>query len=262
MAHVLITGGSSGIGLALASLLLKRGDRVSLLARDPDRLSAARNALISGGASTEAIFIASVDVTDQKALNDAVGASEAEQGEVDCLIASAGMVEPALFDAQPADAFDRQVSINLTGVANSVRAVYAAMKARRRGRILVVSSGAGLIGIPGYSGYCASKFALRGFAASLRAEALSHDVTVSVCFPPDTLTPQYERELPLRPPEAALLMGKVRPWKVETVAGRMLAGFDRGIAEIHFGATLAILARIGPVLAPFIERRQRRRRSR
>ncbi|MFB2549709.1 SDR family oxidoreductase [Ensifer soli] len=253
--HVVITGGSSGIGLALAALYLRRGARVSLVARTLPLLEAARDGLASGvpGAAAR-IAIGSADVTDRDQLGPAMLALEARQGPCDILVASAGMVTPGTFDGQAPDVFERQIAVNLSGVANSIRAVYPGMLSRRAGAIMILSSGAGLTGLYGYSAYCASKFALRGLAGSLRAEARPAGITVSIAFPPDTVTPQYLEELPLRPPEAEAVIGTVRPWPAEAVAAAILAGIDRGRAEVFIGLELHALGRFGGLVRPLLDR--------
>lgn len=249
MAHVIITGGSSGIGLALARVFAGRGDSVSLLARTPALLQAARDALLESHPDAT-VLTESVDVADDAAVIDAIGRCEAEAGACDVLVTSAGIVQPGLFDVLPAEAFNRQIDTNLTGSVNAARAVYGAMKARRAGRIMFVSSGAGLIGIYGYAAYSASKFALHGFAEALRSEARPHGVSVSVCFPPDTETPQFARELAERPLEAAVVMGRVAPWPAKAVAARIVKAIDRGDFEVFFGLTLFGLGRFGSLVKP------------
>ncbi|WP_075292571.1 SDR family oxidoreductase [Pararhizobium arenae] len=253
MTHVIVTGGSSGIGLAVARIFAARGAHISLLARTPELLVAARENLLATYPETK-VHIESVDVADNTAVADVVLRCEALLGPCDTLVASAGIVQPGRFENMPAAVFDRQIDTNFTGSANAVRAVYGAMKARGDGRIMLVSSGAGLIGIYGYSAYSASKFALHGFAEALRAEARPHGVTVSVCFPPDTVTPQLAREIAERPPEAAVVMGKVAPWPAEAVAARIVNAIDRGTFEVFFGATLYGLGRFGSLAKPFLNR--------
>lgn len=260
MRHVLVTGGSSGIGLAIAALMLERGDRVTLLARDEARLAGAVALLSKFPGAGERLFAVSADVADSGALADAADAAARHFGPVEVLVASAGIVEPGLFAAQAPDLFERQVAVNLFGVANSLRAVLPQMRARGGGRVAIVSSGAGLIGIPGYSAYCASKFALRGLAASLRAEVAHDGVSVSISFPPDTLTPQYEREMLLRPPEAEALMGRVRPWQAKRVARLIVEGMEKGRREVHFGVALRVVGYFGPLVSAWFDARNGRRR--
>lgn len=251
---MLVTGGSSGIGLAVAALMLERGDRVSLLARDENGLAGASDLLTRGiDARRERILALSADVTDVEALSNAVARGVSRFGDVDILVASAGIVEPTFFIDQETDAFDRQIAVNVAGVANSVRSVLQGMKRKGSGRVVIMSSGAGLIGIPGYSAYCASKFALRGFAAALRAEMACNGISVSICFPPDTRTPQLERELPRRAPEAQAMMGRVRPLDAETVARTIVHGMDKGRSEIHFGLTLRLLRYFEPVVSSCLQ---------
>ncbi|MGY5803287.1 SDR family oxidoreductase [Rhizobium hainanense] len=249
--HVIVTGGSSGIGLAVAKLYAARGARVSLLARDMGRLEAAR-AQIAALPGVDGAFIrtAAVDVGSAGQTMEAVKLCEASFGPCDILIASAGIVEPCAFDAMPESVFDEQISINVLGTANAVRSVYKGMKSRRDGRIMMISSGAALIGIFGYTAYCASKSALEGFAEALSAEAGASGVKISICFPPDTMTPQYRREISLRPREAEILMGSVKPWSAEAVAAKIVHGLDRGKQRIHFGFSLTALAFFGPLIKP------------
>lgn len=259
MRHVLVTGGSSGIGLAIAALMLERGDRVTLLARDAVRLAEAQALLSQRPGAAARLAAVSADVAEADALAAAAEAAARHFGPVGVLVASAGIVEPGLFAAQPPALFERQVAVNLFGVANSLRAVLPQMRGEGGGRVAIVSSGAGLIGIPGYSAYCASKFALRGLAASLRAEVARDGVTVSISFPPDTLTPQYEREIGLRPPEAEALMGRVRPWQAERVARLIVEGMEKGRREVHFGVALRFVGYFGPFVSAWFDARNGRR---
>jgi short-subunit dehydrogenase len=251
--HVIVTGGSSGIGLAIAKLYAIRGDRVSLLARHSGRLEQARIEIAAiSGADPSLIQVASVDIASASQVLEAVENCESSFGPCDVLIASAGVVEPSAFDRMPAAVFDEQIATNLIGTANVVRAVYKGMKTRRSGKIMMISSGAALIGIYGYTAYCASKSALVGFAEALGAEAGISGVRVSICFPPDTLTPQYRREMSMRPAEAELLMGTVKPWSAEAVAAKIVHGLDRGRTRIHFGLSLAALGYFGPLIKPLL----------
>jgi Short-chain dehydrogenases of various substrate specificities len=249
--HVIITGGSSGIGLALARRYLARGDSVTILGRSRERLHAAVSLLCAGRPETsERLHAAVADVRDEAALTVVVGAAAEAFGPCDLLITSAGVVQPTPFDRLDRTQFADQVETNLIGTANAVRSVYSDMKARGEGSILMISSGAALIGIHGYTAYCASKSALVGFAEALRMEAEPHGIHIAICYPPDTDTPQHANELPFRSLQAALVMGRVRPWQADKVAERIERAMARRARTIHFGLSLSLLARFGSVVKP------------
>ncbi|MEI2298062.1 SDR family oxidoreductase [Ensifer sp. MJa1] len=253
MTHVIITGGSSGIGFAVASIYVARGARVSLIARSRDLLERAQAELArTNNADTDVIRIEAADVARESDVQAAVRRCEAAFGPCDILVTSAGIVEPGRFEELDSAAFQRQMDINFSGTVHAVRAVYDGMKRRGHGQIMMISSGSGLIGIHGYSAYCASKFALHGFAQALRFEAHPHGVDISVCFPPDTVTPQLQRELTTRPPEADQIMGTVRPWPAEAVARRIVKAADQRRFEVYFGVTLYLLGRFGPAVRPLL----------
>jgi NAD(P)-dependent dehydrogenase (short-subunit alcohol dehydrogenase family) len=249
--HVIVTGGSSGIGLAVAKAYALKGDRVSLIARDAARLDLALSD-IKVLSKNDGAFAVSADVSVHEALVSAVKACETANGPCDLLVASAGIVEPAAFEALPPALFEQQIATNLFGTANAVRAVWGGMRARGRGTIMVVSSGAALIGIHGYAAYCASKSALTGLVESLQMEAAGSGVRVSICFPPDTVTPQYQREMTMRPWQAEVLMGRVKPWTAEAVAARIVAGIAKGHSTIYFAPSLLALAYLGPFIKPVL----------
>lgn len=252
--HVIITGGSSGIGLALARRYLAGGSSVTIVGRSRARLDAAQRELSTGALEEvpAGLRVAEADVCDETALGAAIAAAEKVLGPCDLLIASAGVVSPAPFDRMDVKSFAMQVETNLIGTANAIRCVYAAMKERRRGRILMISSGAALIGIHGYTAYCASKAALVGFSEALRVEAAPYGIQIAICYPPDTETPQFVNELPFRSPQAVAVMGTVRPWTADRVAERIERLLAKGAEVIHFGPRLSLLARFGPLVKPVL----------
>ncbi len=249
--HVIITGGSSGIGLAVARLAAADGHRVSIIGRDMDRLECASQELrLVPGA---AIHSVSADVADREKIEAAIAKCVGEFGHCDLLVASAGVVEPAFFSEMPPSTFQMQIETNFFGVVNAVRAVLPAMQKERRGSIMIVSSGAALIGLPGYTAYCASKAALVSFAESLRCET-EREVKIALAFPPDTDTPQLLVELPKRPAAARRLMGESPTSSVGTVANEIYVAFKSGRETVHFGWKLKALALLGPLVKPLIYR--------
>ncbi|MCM2477160.1 SDR family NAD(P)-dependent oxidoreductase [Rhizobium sp. CG5] len=251
--HVIISGGSSGIGLALAAIYLSNGNRVTLIGRSAERLRNAADRLQATQASSAArLHLKAVDVSDAAALATAIHDAEAAFGPCDILITSAGIVTPGFLETLDAHAAREQIDTNLIGTINATQAVYAGMRQRGRGTILLVSSAAALIGIPGYATYCASKAGLTGFAEALRMEAEPAGIHVAICYPPDTDTPQLAGELAHRPPEAEIIMGHVKPWPADKVAARIVRGLDQGRHEIFFGLTLHLLARFGSLVKPIL----------
>ncbi|MGG7519390.1 SDR family oxidoreductase [Allorhizobium undicola] len=247
--HVIITGGSSGIGLALARLYALQGAAVSLIGRSPQRLAEA--ALLLGADSRHGCYGA--DVADFDALGEALKAAQERFGPCDLLVTSAGVVHPAPLERQDTAMLRRQVETNLLGTIYAAKLLWPSMK-EHGGQMVFISSGAAHIGLHGYAPYCATKAALVGLADSLRQEAAGTSLRIAICFPPDTDTPQLEAELPLRSPEAERLMGKVQPWTADDVATQIYQGLRRNRHEIHFGLTLWALARFGSLVRPLIYR--------
>lgn len=253
--HVVITGGSSGIGLEIARIYACRGAHVTLLARDRQRLDRARATLLAEtGVAGEKLLVVCADVTRTQELVVAFENAVALNGPCDVLVAAAGEVEVALFKDMPAEFFDRQIATNITGTVNTVRACYGAMQARGEGKIMIIASAAALIGIPGYTAYCASKSALTGFAEALAAETKGCGVEVMISYPPDTATPQFARERVQRPLEAWLLIGQTPERPAPEVAAKIVRAIDAGTEKHIFGLRLGFLHLFGSLIKPVVYR--------
>ncbi|MSU49621.1 MAG: SDR family NAD(P)-dependent oxidoreductase [Opitutus sp.] len=244
--HVLITGGSSGIGLALARQAAAAGARVSLVARDPGKLSAARAAV---GDTT---FTAAADVAIEAQLLTALSAAERAHGPVDVLIASAGVARPGYFEEVPVAVFERTMAVNYFGTLYALKAVVPGMRARGRGAVVLISSGAGLHGFFGYTPYSPTKFALRGLAEALRAEMQGTGVHVMIVYPPDTDTPQLAEENLTKPVETRAITAGGGLWTADAVAEVTLAGLARRRFSITPGWQVTVLAWVGSILAPIL----------
>ncbi|MEL6372949.1 MAG: SDR family oxidoreductase [Pseudomonadota bacterium] len=253
-AHAIITGGSSGIGLACARALSQGGTALTLMARDEAKLSAARTALAATHPrGADAVLTLSVDVSDRAAMADAVAKALAHHGPCDALIASAGIAHPGHFADIPPDVFERSMAINYFGVLNVVRPVVVSMRAQGQGGdIALISSGAAFIGIYGYSAYAPTKFALRGLGEVLRRELKAHAIRVCVAYPPDTDTPQLAAEQALKPKETQAITASAGVWSAERVADAILTGMARGRAQVTPGWELSALSRIHSVMAPLL----------
>ncbi len=247
--HALISGGSSGIGLALAHGLAALGARVTLVARDPGRLAAAAEALTGARAPVATL---SADMRDPEAARAAVEAAEA-QAPLDLVVACAGAVRAARFDTLDPQVFRDLMDLNYHGTLNLLRPALGALRARRSGRALIVGSAGGLAGIWGYSAYAPTKFALRGLAESLRAECAPDGVGISIAHPPDTDTPQLAAERAERPPETAAVAGAAGAWKPQDVTGVILRGLARNRADIPVGLQTWALLRLAPAVRPALD---------
>lgn len=197
----LVTGGSSGIGLATARLLSAEGAHVWLMARNQDRLRSALSQVESARRSSgQRCGVVVADVTRVDQVDSAVADVTRACGAPDILISSAGDVYPCLFQDMDMKTLHGIMDVNYYGMVHVTLACLPSMIARRSGHIVNISSVYGFIGGYGYSAYCASKFAIRGFSNALRAELKPQGIKVSVVFPQDTDTPQLERENRLKSP--------------------------------------------------------------
>jgi 3-dehydrosphinganine reductase len=247
--HAIVTGGSSGIGLAVARDLGRRGVKLTLLARGRQRLDSAAAELSAAGCQ---VGTASVDVADQTAVDQAIQSAVAARGPCDYLVASAGLTQPGYFERLPIEVFRDLMEVNYFGVLHSIRAVLPSMIERRRGSVVGVSSTVGLIGVFGYGAYGPTKFAVRGLLECLRSEATPYGVHVGCAFPPDTETPQLAFEEPLKPEETKAISGAIKPISPERVAAAIVRGIEHERFWITADVQTNLLARGGSLVRGFL----------
>lgn len=225
---VLITGGSSGIGLALASLLIQHQAKVCILARTPENLQKAIRELENSRPSPNIeITSLSADVSDSANLNQALSQLFSHWGKVDILINSAGVAHPGEFWLLEEKIFHQMMQINYFGTVNAIRAVLPNMLAKKNGIIVNLSSVVGYLNIYGYTAYGASKHAVTGLSDALRMELKPHGIQVSLVYPPDTDTPQLAYENQFKPYITKSLASSGGILKPEQVAKEILVGVAR-----------------------------------
>jgi 3-dehydrosphinganine reductase len=234
----LITGGSSGIGLALAQSLAGQGAQVWLLARDVAKLEAALESLTCP--EDQQCGMISADVSDWEQVSAAVAQVEGEVGVPDLVVNSAGVAHPGYFQDLGIEIFHWTTEVNYYGTIYICKAVVPKMIEQGSGHIVNISSGAAFIGRFGYSAYAATKYALQGFSDVLRSEMKPLGIDVSIVFPPDTDTPQLTYEKELQPPETKALSG---------VAGLISPNWEDK-------ATLFTAEQIADMILPKIEQRK------
>ncbi|MGB9897315.1 SDR family oxidoreductase [Thermanaerothrix sp.] len=223
----LITGGSSGIGLALAHRLLAEGARVALLARDGQKLDQARARLLASFPQGE-VSLWRADVANAPQVTTVLQTLLEQLGAPDLLVNSAGVARPGRFEDLPLDVFDQMIAVNYLGTVYVTKALVPAMLERGSGHIVNISSVAGFLNIYGYTAYGASKFAVRGFSDALRMELKPRGIGVSLVFPPDTDTPQLAYENQFKPEVTRALAGSAGVLSPDVVAQEILRGIRRG----------------------------------
>ncbi|MFC7327253.1 3-oxoacyl-[acyl-carrier-protein] reductase [Marinactinospora rubrisoli] len=165
----LVTGGSRGIGLAIARELQRGGDAVAVTYRS--------------GEPPEGLLGVHCDITDSAQVDVAFKQVEEEHGPVEVLVANAGITKDQLLALMSEDDFTSVLDTNLTGSFRVAKRAVRGMMRKRNGRIILISSVVGLLGSGGQANYAASKAGLVGFARSLARELGSRNITVNVVAP-------------------------------------------------------------------------------
>jgi 3-dehydrosphinganine reductase len=245
-ARVLVTGGSTGIGLDLAKTFARKGAHVVISARREDVLKAAVaeiNSEVRHDATTSLLHEAQYVVMDvSNDANVAEGCAKALEllggaTSLDIVVCCAGFSHPSRFLDCPASVARQMMEVNYFGCVNVSRQVLPSMIEAKHGRIVLVSSMAAAAPVAGFTTYAASKAAVRAFAQSLDMEYACLGVRTQVVNPPDVATPGYELENAVKSEECKQIcaMGGASPFTARQMAEACVDGMEHYSFQVNLG---------------------------
>ncbi|HJZ53928.1 MAG TPA: SDR family oxidoreductase, partial [Gemmataceae bacterium] len=178
--HVVITGGSRGLGLVMARQFARAGARLSICSRDPSELVRAVDDLTGRGAKVAAV---ECDITDRARVREFVAVARQRNGPVDVLVNNAGVIRVGPLEEMRLEDYEEAMRTHYWAALYTSLEVIPEMKARRTGRIVNISSIGGKIAVPHLLPYTGSKFALTGLSQGLRAELAKYGIAVTTICP-------------------------------------------------------------------------------
>ena len=256
---VVVAGGSEGIGRSIAIAFAAAGANVVVLARSREKLERVLQDLEGTRKQPDQkVSVRSVDVRDWEQTRTTIDAVVAELGTPTIVVDTAGYARPGYTVDLDLEHYRSMMELNFFGTLHLVKAVLPHLMAAGRGTIVTTSSMAGLAGVFGYTGYSATKFAVRGFSEALRRELRPYGIRVSVLCPPNTRTPGFDEENRYKPAEVLKAEEKVSTVDPDVVAAALL----RQLPSNPFVITATLDSRVAQVLirvAPWIVDRALRR---
>lgn len=194
-AVAVITGGASGIGLATAHALYSRGAHVILADINAPGLQHAKEQIRQHSPDANGqIEAITTDVTNESQVRELMRQAFATCGRIDLVVTCAGVGHGGPIDTFPANDMQSMMNINFMGTFHCVQAALSTMRQQQSGHFVFICSVAGKLGVPSLTGYCASKWAVRGFASALRAELYDTGIGVTTVYPAWVDTPMIHQE--------------------------------------------------------------------
>jgi NAD(P)-dependent dehydrogenase (short-subunit alcohol dehydrogenase family) len=194
-AVAVVTGGASGIGLATARALYAQGAHVALVDVNEGGLQrAAEQVRERDPGSAARVITVKTDVTDDAQVREMVRQALEMTGRLDLVVACAGIGRGGRIEDLPSAAMRQMMDVNFLGIYNCVQAALPAMREQGGGHFTLISSVAGKLGAPLLSGYCATKWAVRGFSIAMRAELYGTGIGITTVYPAWVDTPMFQQE--------------------------------------------------------------------
>ena len=240
--RILLTGASSGIGLALAHKLASNGAKLLLTARRHARLLKVAHAIEPNAESVEVL---AGDITDPHHRSQLVAAAREHFGGLDMLINNAGIGALGTFSSADSDRLRRVMEVNLFAPAELIRACLGLLRQSDDGLVVNIGSVLGHCAVPKKSEYCASKFALHGFTDALRMELRKDGVDVLLVSPSTTQSEFFEHALRSR----GRVASNPRSMTAERVAEHVIRAIERRKREVILspgGKVLVLADRVFP----------------
>jgi len=182
-AVAVITGGASGIGLATARTLHSKGAHIVLADINSSGLLQARDLISQNNSELQGqILPITTDVTNESQVNELIRQTSAAFGRIDLVVTSAGIGRGGAIDTFSASDMQMMMNINFMGTYHCVQASLPIMRQQKSGHFVFLSSVAGKFGVPLLSGYCASKWAVRGFSSALRSELHGTGIGITTVY--------------------------------------------------------------------------------
>lgn len=232
-AVAVITGGASGIGFATAKALRGRGANVVLADINSQGLQQAEEQLRQENPdATGGILAIPTDVTDESQVQELMRQASSTFGHIDLVMTSAGIGAGGPIDVFTASQMQSMMNINFMGTFLCTQAALPLMRQQASGHFVFLSSVAGKLGVPLLSGYCASKWAVRGFASALRAEWYNSGLRITTVYPDWVDTPMVQKE-----GEAAEIMGIQVLLTADQVASEILQAVVDGRPDLTLAPT-------------------------
>jgi len=222
---MVITGGSSGLGLGLAKYYAKQNAKLALIARNEQKLADAKRTVQKESPGVE-VEIYAVDISNAESTKKAIAFIVQKYGHIDVLINSAGILIEGYFENMMLEDFEKVMNINYLSLVNITRITLPHLK-QSKGRIVNIASMASFFGTFGYTSYCASKFAVLGFSEALRCELKPLGLRVHVVCPLDFEGPIVDGIEDGRTPENIQLVITAGTLKVDQVVKETVRGLNK-----------------------------------